>query len=179
MDRGSPPSQPVFLRWRRIPRPNRRFPIRTSRPKNGYPVISGVSAAHQRALNAVQPYEISPGSPEEALLEILRKLDNYDKHEIVLASIASIEGNVHGMPRNYAGRSPEIEYEWGALQEGGRVATFRCGEPSPHMTISDFQLIPSVSLTGISSAKLPAAARHLLMALHRQVAETVTAFQPF
>ncbi|HUB39989.1 MAG TPA: hypothetical protein VMA72_14150 [Streptosporangiaceae bacterium] len=154
------------------------FPILRSPSKDGPEITGGISAAHQQALDAVQPYKISPGSPDDALLEILRKLDNDDKHKVVLASVSSIDGNVHGMPRHYAGRSPETEYEWGALEEGGRVATFRCSEPSPHMTISDFKLIPSVSLTGISSAKVPAEARDLLTTLHKLVAEIVATFDP-
>ncbi len=47
------------------------------------------------------------------------------------------------------------------------------------MYISDFQPIPGVSLTGISAANLPAEARDLLTTLHKHVAETVAAFEPF
>jgi hypothetical protein len=127
----------------------------------------------------VQPYTLSQTSPRDAYLAILSKLDNTDKHKVILVTVNSIEGNVHGNPRGYRGSNPEPQYEFGALREGARVATFRCSEPSPDVNVPNFKLLPSVSLSDIGSVGDTVDAGQLLWRLREQVKATVEAFQPF
>jgi hypothetical protein len=169
------------LAWEIAHNPKREtaFPIWNSRKGGQDPTIpSGISPSHQAALVSVQPYIISPTTPTNSFLAILHALDITDKHKTVLASIASIEGNVHGRPHGCRGSEPTWDYEWGALKNGGPVARVRCTMPSPEMKV-DFDLSPSVSLDGAGAAHRPEDARDMLWRLWEEVRKTVAAFEPF
>jgi hypothetical protein len=130
-------------------------------------------------LIAVQPYELDREHPENAWLAILNALDITDKHKIMLASVASIEGNIHGRPKRYRGRpEPVPEYEWGPLRDGAPVARFIASEPSPEMSV-EFELIPDVSFNDIGAERDTVSARDVLWRLCEEVLDTVRAFEPF
>ena len=69
-----------------------------------------------------------PQTPSNTLLAILSKLDNIDKHRVLLTSVSAMHANRHGSAYGYQGSAPEPEYFWGALEEGRKVATFRCSK---------------------------------------------------
>lgn len=155
------------------------FPIHTSQGDRDPAIAGGISDAHQRVLNSAQPYVVYPEEPRNALLAILKNLDNTDKHRLLLTSVSAMHANSHGQPYRYRGDTPESEYFWGELKEGAIVAKFRFTEPSPDMYMSDFQVIPSVSLAEIGVQQDVVDAGELLWRIHEDVWELVVKFEPF
>lgn len=168
------------LAWAISQRPGRttQFPICDSPPEGGPQIAGGISSAHQDALIAAQPYTISPQIPENALLAILRDLDNTDKHRLLLTSVTAMHANQHGNASGYRGSPPEPEYHWGELREGRAVVTFTASEPSPDMHVSSFEITPSVALANIGRDNDEVDARELLWEIHKLVGEVVQAFAP-
>jgi hypothetical protein len=89
------------------PDSNTSFPILTSRPSDGIPQkAKEFSARHQAVACSVQPDQTDPQNPELAPLEILRKLDNIDKHQVILTGVSAVDANFHGEPSSYRGKRP-------------------------------------------------------------------------
>ena len=156
------------------------FGILRNHPPSGAPTIAGgLSHAHQAALVSVQPYQTHRARPEFAPLEVLRTLDNTDKHQVILTGVSAVNTNVHGEPCNYRGSAPEADYHFCVLEEGAKVATFRCSEPSPEMSVPDFDIHPTVDLVDVRPTGFRFDARQVLWDIHKAVQATVNAFEPF
>ena len=70
--------------------PQTAFPIRTEAPKNGLRIHGDVAPAALEVVEALQPYNVSPESPADAVLWHLHRLDVIDKHhELLLARPAT------------------------------------------------------------------------------------------
>lgn len=156
------------------------FTILRNRPLNGrHTIEGGLSSTHQAAFITAQPYSTHPRRPEWAPLEVLRSLDNTDKHQVILTGVSAVDTNVHGEPSEYQGAAPKAEYHFCVLEEGAKVATFRCSEPSPEMSVPDFDIHPTVDLVDVRPTGFRFDARQVLWDIHKAVRDTLSAFEPF
>ena len=127
----------------------------------------------------MQPYTTRPQDPELAPLEVMRKLDNIDKHRVILTGVGAVDANFHGEPSNYRGKRPEPDYNFCLLEEGARVATFTCSEPSPDLEIPEFDILPTVDLVYDDSNGVRFDAKRIMWDMKKAVLAAVEAFEPF
>jgi hypothetical protein len=160
------------------------FPMKTKRPtdKNGDPceptISGGISAAHQRALASVQPYEWQPGWPDMSYLALLSRFDNSDKHRLIITSWFSSLGNYQSLITGYRGAAPALEFKWGPIEKGDAVATVRFSEPNPHLK-PDYGIFPGIAPQDPDYPDNSHDIADLLDNILRVVSETVTLFEPF
>ncbi len=130
-------------------KPNRdtTFPILTKPgPVNIKPGIS--SEAIVRALTDAQPFSraVEFGhDPRDRPLEILRVLNNYDKHNLLLGVVCSIDGDMPAYwGSNHGDPKPAYRFTVGPLRPGSVVAAFDFkGRSAPAHFDPTFKLVVS------------------------------------
>jgi len=107
------------------------FPILTSPPRRPLTIKPGISnPAIIAALTEAQPFsEARHGhDPHDDALELVRVLNNYDKHRLLLAVVCSIDGDLPAYwGSNHGDPQPAYRFSVGPLMPQSVVAEFDFG----------------------------------------------------
>lgn len=158
------------------------FPLHLIEPRNRQGEVipttiqGGLREEIRQVVESLQPYVVTPNAPSRNPLAILSKLDNIDKHRIILPTLGSFTAAADGWHHDRSKRRPDINY--GPLRDGGWVARYYFDEPSPHVTV-DFHLIPCVAFGEHTPLQDGDDVITVLDTLMRHVAATVKQFQRF
>jgi hypothetical protein len=93
------------------------FPVWSRKPSNRNErkrfsaAISGMSAPHKDSIRRLQPYE-APNSPEAAKLMKLAELDNLDKHQVLVPTVAIVASAHARNPVFHTDLPGQVDYRW-------------------------------------------------------------------
>lgn len=106
--------------------------------------LPGVSDEHRAAVEALQPYQRSPGAPAEDHFAAIQLLSNTDKHRVLTTTVIQSEGSQFRfrLTRDVRGLWPDsIRPTFGPMVAGAEVVRVRVETdgPQPEMSV-DMQL---------------------------------------